>query len=97
MKRKLKVTDTENKLIRHLPPRLKNKIRKALDEILEDPNAGKYLVEDLEGMRSYKIGRFRIVYRVEEASIIVISIGPRKSIYENIALEMKRYLENPNG
>ena len=38
---------------------------------------------DLEGLRSYRISRFRIIYRISSKQTIDIgAIGPRKAIYE---------------
>jgi len=45
--------------------------------------AGKSLKDDLEGVKSYRISRFRIIYRISSKQTIdIIAIGPRKSIYE---------------
>jgi mRNA interferase RelE/StbE len=37
----------------------------------------------LEGLKSYRIRRFRIIYRISSKQIIdVVAVGPRKNIYE---------------
>ena len=44
---------------------------------------GKSLKDELEGLRSYRISRFRIIYRISANQIIeVVAIGPRQPIYE---------------
>jgi mRNA interferase RelE/StbE len=64
-------------------PSLKRRIRAALDEILADPSAGKALKEELAGLRSYRVSRFRIVYRVSKGKTVeLVAVGPRESIYE---------------
>ncbi len=63
---KLLVPDTVAALVRSLHPELKKKVRASLRRILDDPQEGKKLVDELEGLRSFRIGRFRIIYRVEE-------------------------------
>ena len=51
--------------------------------IIADPKAGKPLKDELEGLRSFRVSRFRIIYRVAEpGEIQVVSIGPRDAIYE---------------
>lgn len=58
-------------------------MKKSLGIILDDPAVGKALKDELHGLRSFRVGRFRIVYRVAEAEkrIDIVAIGPRKNIY----------------
>jgi mRNA interferase RelE/StbE len=49
---------------------------------LDDPACGKALKEELDGLRSYRFKRFRIIYRIGSRSIDILAIGPRRSIYE---------------
>ncbi len=71
------------RLIQNLHPGLKRKIRVALEQILTDPYSGKALKDDLEGLHSFRVGRFRIVYRIVTARLIeLVAIGPRTVIYE---------------
>ena len=70
-------------LIRGLHPELKRKVRAGLDTIRTDAQAGKELRDDLAGLRSLRIGRFRIIYRIAPRGLIeLVAIGPRRSIYE---------------
>jgi len=83
IQRKLRVPDEIVALIRGCHPQLKRKIRAGLRHIVTEPGSGKYLKDELEGLRSYQIGRFRIIYRLSAKKIIdVVAIGPRKTIYE---------------
>ena len=84
--RTLKVPKNVRDLIRHLDPQMKRKVREALRDVLRDPNSGKPLQRELEGYWSLRIGRHRIVYRPDDAGAEVVAVGPRKSIYEEIAL-----------
>jgi mRNA interferase RelE/StbE len=64
-------------------PKLKRKIRTGLQHIVTEPESGKSLKDELEGLKSYRISRFRIIYRISSKKIIdVVAIGPRKTIYE---------------
>jgi len=79
----LRVPDRLVGFIRSLHPELKKKIKGSLKMILEDPSAGKSLKEELKGLRSFRVSRFRIVYRIAEPKEIqIVAIGPRDRIYE---------------
>ena len=97
MKRTLVVRDELRDFLRHLPPLLKRKVGQALEEILADPSGGKPLREELAGLSSYRIGNVQIVYRVGEHAVILITVGPRKIVYQKAALELKRAREKSKG
>jgi len=81
--RKLRVPDDIAALIRSLHPDLKRKIRGSLRAILSEPYAGKALRDKLSGLRSFRVSRFRIIYRIsKKQQIEVVTIGPRNRIYE---------------
>ena len=83
MSYKLRVTDEIVSLIRGTHPLLKKRIKAAFNEILNDPFCGKALKEELAGLRSFRIKRFKIIYKVSsKKEISIIALGPRKYIYE---------------
>ena len=91
IRRKLRVPDEVAALIRGCHPQLKRKIKAGLRQILTEPESGKPLREELTGLRSYRISRFRIVYSVSSKKIIdIIAVGPRKTIYEETYRIIKR-------
>ncbi|MBI4744740.1 MAG: hypothetical protein HY776_08015 [Actinobacteria bacterium] len=61
---------------------------------MSNPESGKYLRNELAGLQSYKVGRFRIIYRKSLNIIELISIGPRKNIYQETARLIKRKRSN---
>lgn len=80
---KLVVPDSVASLIRSLHPQLKKKVRASLETILSDPAAGKELRDELAGLRSFRLSRYRIIYRVSTSRRIeLVAIGPRERIYE---------------
>jgi mRNA interferase RelE/StbE len=80
---KLRIPDYLVKSIRTLHPEIKRKIKSALKSILEKPYSGKLLKEELGGLRSIRVSKFRITYRLEvKNEIQIIAIGPRNTIYE---------------
>ncbi len=70
-------------LVRGLHPDIKRKVRAALDRLAQDVEAGKALQGDLQGLRSLRVARFRIIYRAPARQVIeIVTIGPRDRIYE---------------
>ena len=56
----------------------------ALTEIKEDPLVGKPLTKELTGRFSYKVGPFRIIYKVSKKDKIiqVMTAGHRSAVYK---------------
>ena len=80
---KLVVPRDAQELIRAIHPSLKKKVKASLKIILSDPYSGKALIQELSGLRSFRISSFRIIYRIKEAERIeLIAMGPRERIYE---------------
>jgi mRNA interferase RelE/StbE len=77
-------------VIRSLHPDLKRRVRVALDLLCADPESGKALKGELEGWRSLRVGRMRVVYRESRRQIEVAAIGPRAAIYLETARRLRR-------
>ena len=70
-------------LLRRLHPDLKKKIRAGFEVIRDDPHAGKELKDELAGLRSLRVGRHRIIYKLgKNERIEIVTVGSRESIYE---------------
>ena len=80
----LRVPDDIASVLKKLHPVIKSHIRSGLRTILEDPYSGKALKDEPKDLRSYRVKRYRIIYRVrlDRYQIDIITIGPRKIIYE---------------
>ncbi len=79
----LRIPDAMVNRIMVMHPQLKRKIRAALGEIIHNPICGKQLKLELAGLRSYRVWRFRIIYRIAPDKMIeLVAAGPRKTIYE---------------
>ncbi|MBI4431766.1 MAG: type II toxin-antitoxin system RelE/ParE family toxin [Candidatus Omnitrophica bacterium] len=91
MKYHLAIPPFVEQTIVHLPTALKRKIRYALEAIREDPHIGKPLKDELRGLWSYRVARYRIVYRIYHSriEIQIIDIGPRSLVYEHVIQMMK--------
>jgi mRNA interferase RelE/StbE len=87
---RLRVPDSVAEMLRNMHPESKRKIRASLQIILGNPNEGKGLRDELAGLRSMRVSRFRIVYRVRRNIIEILAVGPRTRIYEETARLIKR-------
>lgn len=88
--RRLRVPDDVVSLIRGLHPDLKRKVRSTLAALVADPSIGKALRDELAGLQSCRVGRFRIIYRVAGRVIEIIAVGPRATIYEETWRRVRR-------
>lgn len=58
-----------------------------MHEIRKEPASGKQLQDELEGYRSFRVGKLKIIYRrTVRKEIEIIAVGPRRTIYEEAAL-----------
>ena len=76
--------------IRHFPPFLKGQVSEALDVIAMKPSYGKMLEDDLAGFRSFRIGKYRLIYKIGSSRLELVAVGPRSDIYERLVLEIGR-------
>lgn len=89
---RLKMSDEVANLIRTLHPDIKRKIKASLQAVLNNPLSGKALKNELEGLRSFRVGRLRVVYKILKGKeyVEVVAVGPRKTIYEETFRLLKR-------
>jgi mRNA interferase RelE/StbE len=67
-----------------IPMPFRRQIKRAIEERLSvDPvKLGKPLRYSLFGLRSLRVGDWRIIYRVNGDSVEIIKIGNRKDVYD---------------
>jgi mRNA interferase RelE/StbE len=91
MRCRLRVPDETADLLRSLHPEIKRKLRAGLSIIASEPAAGKSLRDELRWLKSFKIGRFRIIHKVASKRIIeIVAIGPRNTVYEETYRLLKK-------
>ena len=76
-------------LISKFHPENKKLIKAAIKELRRDPHLGDDLQEELSGFKSYKLKRYRILYRVneeEENFLEIYYVGHRSDVYEQFRL-----------
>ena len=78
-------------LLRGMHPQLRRRVRAAIDMIRTDPISGKELRDELAGLRSFRVARFRVVYRIAaDRTIELVAIGPRRTIYTETLRQVRR-------
>jgi len=84
MRYKLVITHNFDRGMRRLNHVTREKARAALKTIQEKPYENKELIGRLKGLRSARIGDYRIIYAINEMNktVVLISVGPRERIYE---------------
>ncbi len=72
--------------LRKLDPQIRRRVRAALDQLARDPERGKPLQLTLKGLRSWRTGDYRIVYRVVETrvEILVVAVGHRREVFDRL-------------
>lgn len=77
--------------IRKLDPPVRRRVRAALETLAEDPWRGKPLQLTLQGLRSWRTGDYRIVYRVEAERVVVmiLAVGHRREVYDRLRRRLR--------
>jgi mRNA interferase RelE/StbE len=70
--------------LKKLPENVKKKVLTAVDELIRNPFLGVRLRGELKGKWRLRIGKYRVVYRIDQTSqlVIFLDVGLRKKIYE---------------
>jgi len=69
------------KTLQALDERFRDHLKEAIRELAANPLLGKKLKGECEGLRSYRLGSFRIVYRFRKERLDVVHIDHRKDVY----------------
>jgi mRNA interferase RelE/StbE len=79
-------------VIRSLHPDLKPLIKSAIRAIAANPECGDPLQRELDGLRKYRVRRFRIVYAVDHKRRVIrlMAVGHRRSVYEELTERFRR-------
>lgn len=79
-------------VIRSLHSDLKQSIKAAVRAIAADPECGEPLCRELEGLRKFRVRRFRIVYAIDRktSTIRLMAVVHRHSIYEELTTQLRK-------
>ncbi|MGH3786679.1 MAG: type II toxin-antitoxin system RelE family toxin [Pseudonocardiaceae bacterium] len=78
---------TASKVLRKLDPPTARRIRPAIDRLALDPRPhGASALTGRPGLLRVRVGNYRIVYRVEDARLVVlvVSVDHRREVYERL-------------
>jgi mRNA interferase RelE/StbE len=78
--------------IRSLHPDLKRSIKSAIRAIVVDPECGDPLLRELDGLRKFRVRRFRIVYAIDRGAHTVrfMAVDHRRSVYEELTARFRK-------
>ena len=64
-------------------PKMAKRIASAIDRVSTDPSIGMPLKGELRGLWKYRIGSYRIIYKIHrhQLLIVVLDIGHRRDVY----------------
>ncbi len=82
---RLKITSKAKRQLKKISQiRYQHALATAFEDIKEDPFLGKSLTRDLTGRFSYKVGVYRVIYKVNEKdkTVSILSAGHRASVYK---------------
>ncbi|MCD6455436.1 MAG: type II toxin-antitoxin system mRNA interferase toxin, RelE/StbE family [Methanophagales archaeon] len=65
---------------------VKGRVIEAVEEILSDPYSGVDLKGNLRGYRDKRVGKYRIVYKIDESEkrVIFFDVDLRKRVYNRL-------------
>jgi mRNA interferase RelE/StbE len=82
---RIKLTARAKKELKNISKQHKELVSLAFEELKENPLTGKPLARELFGRFSYRVGMYRIIYKVDRKNkkITVLTAGHRASVYKS--------------
>ena len=70
--------------LKKLPENVRKRVLTAIDELICIPFLGVRLRGELRGKWRRRVGKYRVIYRIDQTSqlVIFLDVGLRKKIYE---------------
>ena len=70
--------------LKKLPENVRKRVLTAIDELIRNPFLGVRLRGELKGKWRRRVGKYRIIYGIDQRSqlVIFLDVGLRKKIYE---------------
>ena len=89
---KIRLTKEVGRLISKFHPETKKLIKAALKQLQTDPHAGYDLEEELSGFKSFRVKRYRIVYKIneEQNTLDIYYAGHRRDVYEQFRMMLAK-------
>lgn len=82
---RIKLTKQARKELKSIKKIFQEAIDATFQEIKENPFFGKPLLRELTGKFSYRVGAYRIIYKIHQQDkvITILTIGHRSRVYES--------------
>ncbi len=79
----LKIKSSALKEIRRLPQADRSRVVAAIDGLRQQPHVGTLLKGQFTGLRRVRVGRYRVIYEVQDALlfVLVLRVGHRRDVY----------------
>ena len=89
---RIRLTPEVSKLLGKFHPEIKKIIKAGLKDLQSEPHAGHDLEEELSGFKSFRVKRYRIVYKINEErnSLDIYYVGHRRDVYEQFRLMLSK-------
>jgi mRNA interferase RelE/StbE len=89
----IKFTPETARLFAVLHPQTKKMIKAGLKLLYQDPDSGGDLQEELSGFKSFKLKRYRVIYKFSEGdnTIRIYYIGHRRDVYEQFQTLLNKF------
>ena len=93
---KMRFTSEAARLLSKFHPDSKKLIKQALNDLQQNPFTGKDLHEELQGFKSSKLRRYRIIYSINEENnfLEIYYVGHRKDVYEQFRFLLHELQKN---
>ena len=80
---KIEIAPRAKKELRNLTIQYRQNIAEVIEELKENPAIGKPLSRNLTGKFVYKLGIYRIIYKVskENEKVSILTVGHRSTVY----------------
>ena len=72
----------ERELRRLKDSAFKERVKRQIEKILENPEAGKPLRFELKGERSLRIPPYRLIYAMQGTTLYLLRLEHRKTVYD---------------
>ena len=81
---KVKLTARAKKELKQISNKHQIAFGQIFEDLKEDPYLGKKLVKELKGRFSYRVGIYRIIYKVSKKDkiVFILSAGHRSTVYK---------------
>jgi mRNA interferase RelE/StbE len=70
--------------LKKLPENVRKRVIGTVDELIRNPFLGVRLRGELKGKWRWRVGKYRVIYRIDQTSklVVFLDVGLRKKIYE---------------